>query len=100
MTPANALMKELLAENGIKATPKYISDGSLKRSWRLYEKNTNWWDNTELWAKLTAIGFVDFDGKPLSKLSGNGGVFSIFARYKGSNENLLQPMVYNANNAK
>ena len=100
MTPANALMKQLLKENDIKATPKYISDGSLKGTWRIYDRNTKWYANEDLWEKLTEMGFVDADHKPLASYSGNGGMFSIFARYKGSNENLLQPMVYNANNAK
>ena len=100
MTPANALMKQLLKDNGIKAMPRYESEGSMKRTWRLYDKNTKWYDNPELWAKLTELGFTDFDGKPFTKFSGNGGMFSICARYNGSNADLLQPMIYNANNAK
>lgn len=99
MTPANKLMKELLAANGIKAMPKYLPDGSMKGTWRIYDKHTKWFDNPELWAKLTAIGFVDYDHKPFTQYSGNGGTFSICARYKGDNENLKQPMVYNANNS-
>lgn len=76
----NKNMKSFLNANGIKARVKYIATGSLKGSWRLYEPKTDWYNNIELQEKLTALGFTDFDGKPLNKFSGNGGKFSIFAR--------------------
>lgn len=57
--------------------PKRIHDGSLRRTWRLYNHEILW--SEELAAKLNALGFSDFDGKPLHRHSGNGGLFSIFA---------------------
>ncbi len=98
MLPANALMKKLLKENGIDATPMYIKDGSMKRTWRIYNQKTNWYNNPGLWAKLTAMGFVGYDDTLLDEYSGNGGSFCIFVKYKGNNENLLEPLVYNINN--
>ena len=76
----NVKMAQFLKSNGIDATPKYIFSGSLAGCWRLYNLKTTWYGNKELQQKLTALGFRDFDNKPLSDLSGNGGVFSIFAR--------------------
>lgn len=43
-----------------------------------------WYNNTELHNKLNQLGFTSFDGRPLDKFSGNGGVFSVFVR--GHNE--------------
>lgn len=88
-------MKGLLASKGIKATPKYIADGSLRGTWRIYDRNAQWRNNFGLWTKLMALGFTDYSGGPLDKFSGNGGLFSIFARYKGDNADLLQPVQYN-----
>lgn len=82
MRPENEKMRQFLQENGIECSVKYISDGSLKKTWRLYKKGEKWTE--ELAQKLTALGFVDFDWKPLSWLSGNGGLFSVFVR--GYNE--------------
>lgn len=76
----NTNMKNFLKTNGVKARVKYIAAGSLKGSWRLYEPKTDWYDNVDLQEKLTALGFTDFDGKPLNKFSGNGGRFSIFVK--------------------
>ena len=76
----NKKMVEFLNANEVKARVKYIATGSLKGSWRLYEPKTDWYNNTELHKKLTALGFTDYDGKPLNKFSGNGGRFQIFAR--------------------
>lgn len=75
----NKKMVEFLKANGIKARAKYIATGSLKGTWSLYEPNTDWYDNTELQEKLTALGFTNFRGAPLDKFSGNGGRFQIFA---------------------
>lgn len=77
MRTENKNMQIWLAKNGIKAMPKYISSGSMRGTWRLFGKG-KFWGNKELQNKLTALGFVDFDGKPLSDYSGNGGDFSIF----------------------
>lgn len=84
-------MQTYLAENGIKAVPKLIIKGSMKGCWRLYAKNgkrnpENVMDNYAKWntglcARLSELGFKDFDNKPLSQDSGNGGVFHIFARH-------------------
>jgi hypothetical protein len=89
MTPENQKMKDYLKENGVDAMPKFLWKGSMKGCWRLYkhtkEKNghytyVNWWNNFGLQNKLAELGFTDFRGQPLNNFSGNGGVFSIFAR--------------------
>ena len=78
MRPENKKMQEFLRQNGINASVKFINKGSLKGCWRLYGKGQKW--NKELENKLNELGFVDFDGKPLSWLSGNGGSFSVSDR--------------------
>lgn len=84
MRPENSRMAQFLADNGLPGVRvKYISDGSLKGRWRLYKPNTPW-VGTDLPNRLTALGFTDFDGRPLTDYSGNGGVFSVFVR--GHNE--------------
>jgi len=82
MRPENKQMQEYLKANGITATPKFLHAGSLRGCWRLYDGSQSW--NDALREKLTALGFADFDGKPLGKYAGNGGVFSVFVR--GHNE--------------
>lgn len=72
-------MKAWLKENGIKVTPMYIKDGSMRGSWRLNGEGS-WWDRPQLWEKFTSLGFVDYDGDKLDRYSGNGGQFSIFPR--------------------
>jgi len=98
MRPENLKMKNLLAHHGLDVVPKYIRTGSLKGTWRLYGKAprtaencglANWWDSVGLWARLTELGFTDFDGKPLNKCSGNGGLFSVFTRYNKTKELLF-----------
>lgn len=84
-------MVNLLARNGIKASVKYLKDGSLKGTWKINGKNEDlttsyWWNSPELWEKLTTLGFTDFNGKQLNQFSGNGGTFSIFARYHKTQE--------------
>lgn len=91
MRPENKKMQSFLRANGFpNAVPKYLSTGSQKGCWRIYSK----WSNLpelmgyERWTmdtarKFTALGFKDFDGRELSEFSGNGGIFQIFARYKG-----------------
>lgn len=79
MRPENIEMKQYLNKHGIKCRVKYIRAGSLRGCWRLYSKGERW--TAEPRKKLTALGFVDFDGRPLSQLSGNGGLFAVFARH-------------------
>lgn len=81
MTEQNKKMKLFLRENGIDAMPKYIKAGSLGGTWRIYNYKMQWWNNKELQEKMHGLGFRDFDGQPLSNLSGNGGLFSIFTHF-------------------
>jgi len=78
MRPENKRMQTFLKQNGITATPKYISTGSLRRTWRLFNLKQQW--SMELANKLDTLGFKDFDGKALHRFSGNGGFFSVFVR--------------------
>jgi len=78
MRPENKRMRKFLADNGIEATPRRIHAGSLKGCWRIYNASVKW--TAELADKINALGFKDLNGKPLSWVSGNGGVFSIFVR--------------------
>lgn len=85
MRPENKRMQEFLAGHGIDASVYFIWDGSLKGNWRFsrpYREHVRW--TQELQDKLNDLGFVDFDGKPLSQYSGNGGLFMVFVR--GHNE--------------
>ncbi len=82
MREENKKMTAFLKENGINARVKFIFDGSLKNTWRLYNPKIKWFDNKELQLKLTGLGFRDFDGKKLCNFSSNGGVLSIFAMNK------------------
>lgn len=83
MRPENARMQQWLAAQGLPGVRvKYIKDGSLGGSWRLYRPESSW--NQVISGKLTDLGFTGFDGKPLNPFSGNGGIFSVFAR--GHNE--------------
>ena len=75
--PENKRMQEFLAAHGIVARAKWLSTGSLKRTWRLWQRCT--W-TPELAAKLNALGFVDYNNKPLGQFSGNGGTFCVFVR--------------------
>jgi len=70
----------------------FIWKGSLKGVWRIsysgkYWEHANKW-TPEIGEKLTGLGFVDFDGKPLHRFSGNGGMFQVFVR--GHNELLKE----------
>jgi hypothetical protein len=82
MRPENKAMQAFLARNGVRAMPKYIPDGSLRGCWRLYNLDMPW--SMEIADKLNGLGFLGFDGAPLSQHSGNGGLFSTFVR--GHNE--------------
>ncbi len=75
MRPENMRMKVFLKMQGIEATPKWIATGSMKGTWRIYNKSLLWTD--ELREKLTAIGFTGFDGKPLQQFS-SGSRFQVF----------------------
>ncbi|MDD5530927.1 MAG: hypothetical protein PHX21_12990 [bacterium] len=74
----NELMKVFLHKNGIECTPRFTWTGSMKGTWRLYNKTMRW--TSELIKKFTSLGFVDFDGRPLNQYSGNGGHFHIDVR--------------------
>lgn len=76
--PENKRMQEFLKANGIKAKAKYLPNGSLKHTWLLYNPDLRWTE--EFAAQVNALGFVDYDHKPLGKFSGNGGVMSIYVR--------------------
>ena len=96
MRAENKRMRRFLRANGITATPKYINKGSLRGCWRLYNPRQAWGDS--LRERLTVLGFVDFDGQPLSRFSGNAGLFQVFVRghnelleeVKGTVENLCR----------
>lgn len=76
--PENVKMEQYLSGHGIKATPKYLWQGSLRGCWRLWGKGQAWTE--ELRQKLTMLGFKDYDGLPLKPYSGNGGAFMVFVR--------------------
>jgi dipeptidyl aminopeptidase/acylaminoacyl peptidase len=80
MRTENQKMKEYLAKNGIDCIPKYLFDGSMKKTWRLYHRTTKWWDNTDLQNKFKELGFKDYNGQDITNYSGNGGAFSVFLR--------------------
>ena len=86
MRNENVRMQNWLRSNGINARVKYLSSGSLKGSWRLSAPNEPWTE--ELVEKLSKLGFDGFDGRPLNRYSGNGGMFSVFVR--GHNEMLRE----------
>ena len=76
MRPENQKMQAFLLSHGIRATPKYLFTGSLKGRWRLYNKDTPW--SMDLANQLNSLGFTDFNGRPLDRFSGNGGLFCAF----------------------
>ncbi len=78
MLAHNKQMQDFLRQNGIEAVPKRIDKGSLKGTWRLYNFKIDW--SLDLASRLNGLGFTDFDGKPISQISGNGGRFSVFVR--------------------
>lgn len=76
MLQHNKDMQSYLKRHGIECVPKRLDKGSMRGTWRLYQKGA------ELHAqdieKLTELGFLDYDGKPLNWLSGNGGGWCVF----------------------
>lgn len=76
--PENLRMEKYLAEHGIQARAKYMADGSMKGSWRLYNHEIQWYGNPSLINKLNDLGFRSFRGAPLNEHHGNGGKFSVF----------------------
>jgi len=80
MRAENKKMQEMLKIEGIKAKAKYIFEGSMRGTWRIYNKIDNWFGNKELQNKLAVLGFKDYNNQPLTDFSGNGGRFSIFVR--------------------
>ena len=75
MRPENQRMTRYLVAHGIKARVKYIWTGGLKGRWRLWGPGQYWTD--ELQGRLTTLGFLDYDGQPLRRWSGNGGEFCV-----------------------
>ena len=73
MLPENMRMKRWLESKGIKAIPKWIKAGSLKRTWRLWNYDIKW--SQELADKLNSLGFTNHLHKPLGEFDGNGGMF-------------------------
>lgn len=76
--PENLRMMQFLQSHGIDAIPKYIRDGSLRGTWRIYQRDGKW--SQELADKFNELGFQDFDYSPLGEFSGNGGMFQVFVR--------------------
>lgn len=81
MRSENKKMKEFLKRHRIDAVPKYIGEGSLRGSWRLYKKGVRWYGNRKLQKALIEIGFKNLWGKELDEFTGNGGMFSIFVTH-------------------
>jgi len=83
MTEQNKQMTLMIRNlTGVKdVNCKYIKDGSMKGTWRMNSKKVNWYNNFELHNSLKTL-FVDFDKDELDNFSGNGGLFSIFARVR------------------
>jgi hypothetical protein len=89
--PHNARVEDFLAANGLPGVKaKWLSDGSLKNTFRLsgYEAANAWrpradraaeW-TPELADKLNALGFRNYNGQPFDRLDGNGGLFHVFSR--------------------
>jgi len=85
MRPENKRMQAFLKANGIKAVVRYNAAGSMKHTWHLYGKEKGGVAGFQAWTpelidKLNNLGFKDFDGGPLQRFSGNGGVFSVSVR--------------------
>jgi len=78
MRPENTRMKRFLEQYGVHCMPKYIYEGSMRGTWRLYNLHEQWTE--QLQDMLTSLSFTDFQGKPLGQFSGNGGMFSVFVR--------------------
>ena len=83
MKICNKNMKKFMLKNRIKTTSiRYNFAGSMKGTWNIYGRSQKW--TPELIKKFTDLKFTDFDGRPLSKYSGNGDSFSISVIYCGS----------------
>ena len=85
MRPENKAMSEYLAREGLLngVTVKYIVKGSLAGCWRLCMRSAIPGKLFETWNEqdattLNRLGFLGFDGKPLYKFSGNGGMWQVF----------------------
>lgn len=77
-----AVKTEIMNLTGLKVNVSFIKTGSLKNNYRVYSRDIKWWGNEKLIEQLSLAGYVDFDNKPLSNYSGNGGLFSIFIKKK------------------
>lgn len=77
-------MKEFLTRHGMEdVTPKYFWRGSMRGCWRFWSRKVIW--DEQLRIKLTDLGFVGHDGKPLTQYANNGGIgqpLSLFVRGK------------------
>lgn len=84
MQTTQTIKQEVEQFSGIKVNVCYIKKGTLKGNFRIQDKanNVQWWGNDQLIQQFNDNGFVDFDEKPLTKFSGNGGSFSIFVHKK------------------
>lgn len=80
MRPENKRLKAYLQEHGIDCTPCFLWQGSMRGSWRLKGKGA--W-TLAMARRLTALGFVDNDGQPLGRFSGNGGAFQVVIIQRG-----------------
>lgn len=87
LRPENRRMMAFLTAAGYKGIrAMFIRKGSMRGVWRLYLPNVNW--SMDEARKLAALGFRDFDDKPLHCHAGNGGAFQVFVL--GHNEFLTQ----------
>ncbi len=77
MRQENKNAQAFLLHHGIRCRAKYFPAGSI-RGWRFSDMATGWTDAIR--ERLTALGFTDYNGEPLSKYSGNGGMLCIFCR--------------------
>jgi hypothetical protein len=87
MRTENKTMAEYLARegqlNGVAV--QYITHGSLAGCWRLCMRSKDAGKRFATWTeadaeRLNRLGFVGFDGNPLHKFSGNGGMWQVFVR--------------------
>lgn len=76
----NLAMKSYLLRNGINVqVVKHVKTGSLKGTIYLYAAGQEW--SQELCNKMTTLNFTDYDGSPLTILSGNGKRFSLHVKF-------------------
>jgi len=74
-TNTKAVHQHLLANN-IKCNVKYIAKGSMKNTYRLWNRDRGW--NVELANQLNSLGFRGFDHQSLHEFSSNGSQMCVF----------------------